>query len=120
MNTPNTISKDVKTALADLREFAESDCHLEDLIDCYGLLCSRLRECESLKKEIQGKLIEQGGLSESGQAIQSDSFRVLFSLRAKSGSLDKVKLESKYPEVFADVWTRGYGSSPVITSKSVA
>lgn len=120
MNTPLNISKEIKSGLALLREFSGSDCHLEDLVDCYGLLKSRLDEAEKLKKEIQAKLIEKGHLTESGDTIQSDSFRVLFTLRAKSGRLDKIKLETKYPDVFADVWTRGYGSSPVITSKSVA
>lgn len=119
MQTPNSISQSLKASLAALREFSEGDCHLEDLVDCFGYLKARIDEADKLKKEIQVKLIKQGEMADSGDTFVSDTFRVLLSLRAKSGKLDKTKLETKYPEVYADVWTRGYGSTPVLTTKNV-
>lgn len=120
MNTPTSLSTEIKTALTSLREFSEGNCHVEDLADCLGYLKARVDEADKIKKTIQAMLVERGYLTDSGDTVESDVFRILLTLRAKSGKLDKVKLETKYPDVFADVWTRGYGTSPVITSKSVA
>ena len=119
MKSPSSISQSIKKSLADLREFSEGDCHAEDLADCFGYLKARIDEAGKIKATIQAKLIEQGELVDNGDTVESDTFRVLLSMRAKSGKLDKTKLETKYPEVYADVWTRGYGSTPVLTTKNV-